>query len=90
MKTQDTITKISKWGNGYGIRVPIGTLETYKLIEGSEVVLIQEADGVKISPRKPSLANMSLAEIMVGVTPERLAVDKIDEFFGDPQGNEIW
>ena len=90
MKSQDTVTKISKWGNGYGIRVPVGTLETYKLVEGSEVVLIKEADGVKISPRTKSLANMTLAEIMVGVTPEKLAADKIDDFFGAPQGNEVW
>ena len=90
MKTQDIITKISKWGNGYGIRVPIATLESYNLVEGSEVVLIQEPNGVKISPKTPSLADMTLAEIMAGVTPEELASDKIDEFFGASQGNEVW
>lgn len=90
MKSEKTVTKISKWGNGYGIRVPISTLEAYKLAEGSEVVLIKETDGVKISPRTRSLADMTLAEILVGVTPEKMSVDKIDDFFGAAQGNEVW
>ncbi len=90
MKSETSVTKISKWGNGYGIRVPIGTLELYNLTEGSEVVLTRESNGVKISPKTPSLADMSLAEIMAGVTPELLSVDSVEDFFGGPQGNEVW
>lgn len=90
MKSENIVTKISKWGNGYGIRVPVATLEAYKLTEGSEVVLIQEANGVKISPRMPSIADMSLAEIYENVTPAILSEDKVEDFFGKPQGNEVW
>lgn len=90
MKTVNTITKISKWGNGYGIRVPIATLEAYKLTEGSEVVLSQEPNGVKISPRTLSIVDMSLAEILKGVTPVLLKDDNAESFFGDAQGREIW
>ena len=77
-------------GKWYGIRIPIGTLETFKLIEGSQVVLIKEADGVKIIPKTPSLADMTLAEIMAGVIPDKLSDDNINDFFGAPQGNEVW
>jgi antitoxin component of MazEF toxin-antitoxin module len=90
MKSQNTVTKISKWGNGYGIRVPVATLETYNLTEGSEVVLSQEPGGVKISPKESSLADMSLAEIMKGVVPAMLAADNAETTFGVPQGNEVW
>lgn len=90
MKSAKTITKISKWGNGYGIRVPIAMLEAHNLTEGSEVTLHKEHDGVKISPRTPSLVDMALVEIMSGVTPEKLVTDSPDDFFGAPQGNEVW
>ncbi len=90
MKSENTVTKISKWGNGYGIRVPISTLEQYNLTEGSEVILSKEVNGVKISPKTPSLSDMSLTEIMIGVTPQLLSADSIDDFFGGPQGNEVW
>ena len=90
MKSDKTITKISKWGNGYGIRLPIGTLEAYKLTEGSEVILSQEHDGVKVSPKNPSLADLSLAQILYGVTPLMLADKNPESLFGVPQGNEVW
>ena len=90
MKSANTVTKISKWGNGYGIRVPIAALESFNLAEGSEVVLILQADGVKILPRMTSLVDMTLAEIMAGVTPETLSADNTDDLFGAPQGNEVW
>jgi antitoxin MazE len=90
MKSENTFTKISKWGNGYGIRVPIATLEAYKLTEGSEVILSNEENGVKISPRTPTIADMSLAEIMEGVTPEMLQAENPESFFGKAQGREIW
>ena len=89
MKSENTFTKISKWGNGYGIRVPAATLEVYKLTEGSEVVLSQESNGVKISPRTPSIADLSIAEIYKNVTPELLTDDN-ENFFGKPQGRELW
>ena len=90
MKSDKTITKISKWGNGYGIRLPIETLEVYKLTEGSEVILSKEHDGVKVSPKTPSLAELSLSEIMKGVDHSLFTDEKIEYTFGAPQGNEIW
>lgn len=90
MKSGKTITKISKWGNGYGIRLPIGTLKAYQLTEGSEVILIQEHNGVKISPKTPSFSDLSLADIMKGIVPTMLKDDNADSAFGTPQGNEVW
>lgn len=90
MSTQKTVTKISKWGNGYGIRVPIDTLQAYQLTDGSEVILSRESNGVKISPHTPSLVDLPLKDIMKGVVPKMLASDKAESFFGSPQGNEVW
>jgi len=85
-----SITKISKWGNGYGIRLPIKTLKSLQLSEGSEVELIEGDDGIKISSHTASLQDLSLAEIMAGISPDSLAKDKAENFFGEVQGNEIW
>lgn len=90
MKTEKVITKISKWGNGYGIRIPLGMLKVHQLTHGSEVVLTQEPNGVKISPKVSSIVDLSLEEIMRGVSPEMISDDKADKLFGSPQGNEVW
>lgn len=90
MKTNKMVTKVSKWGNGYGVRIPISVLQAHQLTNGSEVVLMQESDGVKISPKISSIADLSLVEIMHGVVPEMISTDKADVLFGAPQGNEVW
>jgi antitoxin component of MazEF toxin-antitoxin module len=90
MKSEKATTKISKWGNGYGIRVPRSLLALYKLQEGSEVVLQQTNNGLILTPKTPSLADLTLAEIMSGVTPDLTAADQGDSFFGKPQGVEVW
>lgn len=44
----------------------------------------------KISKPNLAIANMTLAEIMVGVTPTLMSQYKIENYFGAPQGNEVW
>ncbi len=90
MKSEITVTKISKWGNGYGIRLPINTLKSLQLFEGSEVELVEQNNSINISPRVPSMADLSLAEILKNVTPTMLANDGAENFFGKRQGNEVW
>ena len=84
-------TKISKWGNGYGVRVPVAILESLSLKNESEVIITSSKDGITISPKTASLRDMTLAEILKDVTPELLRQDDdtIDPF-GKPQGREVW
>jgi antitoxin component of MazEF toxin-antitoxin module len=84
-------TKVSKWGNGYGVRVPVAILESLSLTSESEVVITSDKKTITISPKANSLRDMSLAEILQGVTPELLRQDQDDlDPFGKPQGREIW
>jgi antitoxin component of MazEF toxin-antitoxin module len=85
-------TKVSKWGNGYGVRVPVAILESLSLTSESEVVITSNKDSITISPKATkSLRDMSLAEILEGITPELLRLDQDDvDPFGKPQGREIW
>ena len=84
-------TKVSKWGNGYGVRVPVAILESLSLSHESEVVITPYKDGITISPKVGSIKDMTLEEILKDVTPELLRQndDEIDPF-GKPQGREIW
>ena len=90
MKIKSTITKISKWGNGYGVRIPAGMLAVYQVTAGSEVLLTHEENGIAITRLTPSLADLSLEEIMRDVTPAMLKNDGAETAFGAAQGEEIW
>ena len=90
MKTKSAITKISKWGNGYGVRIPASMLAVYNITAGSEVILANGDKGVTITPRTPSLSDLSLEEIMKGVTPALLKNRDVEGALGVAQGKEIW
>jgi antitoxin component of MazEF toxin-antitoxin module len=90
MQQKEHTTKIAKWGNGYGIRVPVAVLLDLSLTDGSEVVIEQNLHSIHIKPKKASVAGMSLAELLRGVTPALLQHDHAETAFGAPQGNEIW
>jgi len=91
MKTKPVITKVSKWGNGFGIRVPVAILTALSLSDDSEVVIESSKTSITISPRVPSLADATLEELLSGVTPAMLRnSENLEELFGRPQGREIW
>ncbi len=90
MKQQQITTKISKWGNGYAIRVPTALLRALSLSEGSQVVLSQDALSIQVSPKNQSVEHLSLAQLLKRVTPEQLREDHADTFFGVSQGKEVW
>ena len=91
MKTKSVITKVSKWGNGFGIRVPIAMLSALYLSDDSEVIIEASKSGITISPRVASLADVTLEELLAGVTPAILREgENPEDLFGRPQGREIW
>lgn len=77
-------SKITKWGNSYGVRIPRALVEKLKLQE-TEVDLILEGKGVKLVPvKKPKV---TLKSLLAGMTEE----NKHDLIEKDgPRGNEIW
>ncbi len=89
--TKIITTKVSKWGNGYGVRVPVAILESLSLSHESEVVITSNKVGITISPKTPSISDLSLADLLKDVTPDLLRTNSKDsEPFGKPQGREIW
>ena len=78
-------TKISSWGNSYGVRLPKGIISEAGLEDGSELTLILQSDGtILLEPieRIPSLKD--LLKIADKST-------RHPEYWTDkPQGKEVW
>lgn len=77
-------TRVSKWGNSLGIRIPKAFAEEVEVSEGSEVDL-SVAEGRLIV--EPIAETWKLEELLEGVTEENLH-DEIPT--AEPRGRESW
>ena len=75
-------TRIQKWGNSFGIRIPIQFAEQLKLHANTPVTLEIEGDRIIIQPPKYDLKQM-----LDQITPENLHGEHLEDL---PQGNEEW
>jgi antitoxin MazE len=83
------ITKIRRWGNSMGVRLPKGMLKRAKLGEGTKVKIEQTARGILLSvPEKPRRKRKyTLRQLCAGMTPVK-SQREVD--WGGPVGSEIW
>lgn len=77
-------TKIVKWGNSLGLRVPKVLAEEIGVHDGSAVE-ISLARGQLIV--RPAPANFELDDLLADVTPDNLPAEVTT---GEPQGSENW
>ena len=78
-------TKIQKWGNSLGVRLPQEIARRFKLRVGSSVVLISQAKGISIKPIVR--AKPSLKELVGRVTSRNRHAE---QDWGSSVGKEIW
>jgi antitoxin MazE len=77
-------TRIAKWGNSLGLRLPRSVAQEAQLDEGDKVEVSVKAGAIVIRPSRPSY---SLAELVSKIT----ATNRHDESdWGGPQGGEAW
>jgi antitoxin MazE len=76
-------TKIQKWGNSLGIRIPMNIINGLSLKNGSTVDITESSDVIIIRPKK----NHDLNELLEKISDENIH-SEID--FGNVEGNEIW
>jgi antitoxin MazE len=76
-------TKIQKWGNSLGIRIPSVIIKGLLLKNGSSVDIVEESDQIVIKPKRGE----SLEEMLSSISNENLH-SEID--FGIQEGHEIW
>ena len=78
-------TKIVKWGNSLGLRIPKSFAEEVRVAEGSIVDLSMEDGNLVIKVTKTD--EMDLGDLLDGITYENIH-GEIDT--GDAVGGEIW
>jgi len=78
-------TKVVKWGNSLGLRIPKSFAEEVRVSEGSTVDLSME-DG-RLVIRVATQTEYSLEELLGGITVENLH-SEVDS--GEPVGGEEW
>lgn len=90
------LTKIRKWGNSQGIRIPKVFLETLNISNDDEVEIITEKERIvikKISKKEPitmkdrleNFYGKKLEEILSNISDPQGEID-----WGKPVGKEIW
>ena len=76
-------TKVQKWGNSLGVRIPRGLAEEVGLGAGTEVSLTAKDGELMLRPAVP--IRLRLADLLAGVTPENMhaSIDTEDAVGGE-------
>lgn len=78
-------SKIQKWGNSYGVRIPMRIINKRGIGNGTEVEIDEKDNGIRVSfiePKKDSL------EAMVNkIKPANL---HREQDWGEARGREVW
>ena len=78
-------TKIQKWGNSFGVRIPMKIIENNLLGDGVPVDVIENNGCIVIKYNLPK--KISLKKMLNKINPNNIHKE-ID--MGDVCGNEIW
>ena len=78
------ITKLQKWGNSQGVRIPKEILNKISILEGDSVDVSYEGDAIIIKRINP-LKRYSLEELF-----KDNDIKTNEEQWGDPVGKEEW
>ncbi len=79
------VTKVQRWGNSLGLRIPKSIAAEAQIEEGSEVdIAVQEGNLVITPSKKP---RYQLADLLSRVSKKNLH-DEIST--GEPAGREVW
>lgn len=77
-------TRVQKWGNSLGLRIPKALAEQASVAEGTSVYLSVEKGEIVVRPAPP---RFELAELLDRVRPG----NRHEEIStGEPEGREVW
>lgn len=81
------LTRVRKWGNSQGVRLPTTILEEARLAVDDEVDVTVEGARIIVQP-SPRVRGKYRLEDLVARMPEDYAPQ--EENWGDPAGREVW
>jgi antitoxin MazE len=79
------VTRIQKWGNSLGLRIPKSFAEQAGVEAGSEVDLSLEDGELIVRPKR--LPKFVLRDLLRGVTARNVHREVVT---GEPVGREVW
>lgn len=78
-------TRIQKWGNSHGVRIPKILLDTVNWSENEQIVIV--VDNGKIIMEKAKSKRKNIKELFANYKEDYKPIE-ID--WGKPEGKEIW
>jgi antitoxin MazE len=81
------LTKVQKWGNSQGVRVPLRLLEEAKIAIGDEVEVTVQEGQIIVTPSDRVRGRYRLEDLLARM-PEDYRPREED--WGAPVGREIW
>ena len=81
------LTKVQKWGNSQGIRVPLKLLEEVQISVGDEVDVLIEEGKIVISPSQRIRGKYRLEDLLAQMPDD---YEPAEEDWGAPVGREEW
>ena len=81
------LTKIQKWGNSQGLRLPKNLLADAQIDVGDEVDISVKEGIIMVSPAKRKRGRHNLKDLVARI-PENYQAGEVD--WGEPVGKEAW
>ena len=81
------VTKVQKWGNSQGLRLPRHVLEETNIAVGDDVEITVRDGTIIVTPVKPPRRNYDLKELVSRLPPD-YGPEEVDS--GPPVGREVW
>jgi antitoxin MazE len=78
------VTKVQKWGNSIGLRIPKAIAQEAEIEEGASVDLVVESGRLIVRPVRKKY---TLEELVSKITPENRHPETD---WGPPVGKEVW
>ena len=80
-------TRVQKWGNSQGLRIPKQILEETNLHVGDDVTISVQDGNIVISPSKDKRRKYDINELVSRIPPD-YKPQELD--WGKPVGREVW
>ena len=81
------LTKIQKWGNSQGLRLPKNLLADAQIGVGDEVDISVKEGIIMVSPTRRKRGRHNLKDLVARI-PENYQAGEVD--WGEPVGKEAW
>jgi antitoxin MazE len=81
------VTKIQKWGNSQGLRLPKQVLEDARIAVGDDLDVTARDGMIVIAPARRVRGKQSLKELVSRI-PENYEPGEVN--WGEPVGKEVW